>query len=294
MKAIKLLLVLFTLSALAVYGQQASSKKAVKKNIGLQLYSLRDDFNKDFNSTIAAAGKAGYKYAEAASYANGKFYGLDPKEYKAKVEAAGMVSLSTHTNRVVDVNELQSANWDEVYKWWDTAIDAAKAAGMKYVVMPSMPRDFNKLSDLQIYCDYMNKIGEKCNAKGLRFGYHNHNFEFKKVEDKLMYDYMLEHTNPALVFFQMDVYWAVRGQQSPVEYFERYPGRFEMLHIKDHKELGESGMVGFDAIFKHIQKAGTKYLIVEVEKYNYPPLESVQKSLDYLLNAPYVKADYSK
>ena len=107
-----------------------------------------------------------------------------------------------------------------------------------------------------------------------------------------MYDYMLEHTNPDLVFFQMDVYWTVMGRKSPVEYFQKYPGRFTLLHIKDHKELGQSGMVGFDAIFKNTDVAGTKFLIVEVEHYNHTPAESVKISLDYLLNCPLVKASY--
>jgi sugar phosphate isomerase/epimerase len=293
MKTTKLLLALLVLSIAAVYGQPASPQK-VEKNIGLQLYSLRDDFKKDFDGTIAATGQMGYKYVEAASYADGKLYGLTPAEYRSKVEAAGMNPLSSHATRTIPVDQLKSVDWDEVWKWWDVCIDTHKAAGMKYLVMPSMPRDFEKLSDLQIYCDYLNRIGEKCNAKGLRFGYHNHSFEFKKVEDQVMYDYLIEHTDPALVFFQMDVYWVVRGQSSPVEYFQKYSGRFEMLHIKDHKELGQSGMVGFDAIFNNIAPSGAKYLIVEVEKYNYEPKVSVQKSLEYLQKARFVKRDYSK
>jgi sugar phosphate isomerase/epimerase len=92
----------------------------------------------------------------------------------------------------------------------------------------------------------------------------------------------------------MDVYWVVRGQQSPVDYFNKYKGRFALLHIKDNKELGQSGMVGFDAIFKNTDAAGVKHLIVEVEKYNFTPTESVKQSLDYLLNCPLVKESYDK
>ena len=109
-----------------------------------------------------------------------------------------------------------------------------------------------------------------------------------------MYDYMLENTNPEYVFFEMDVYWVVRGQQSPVDYFNNYKGRFLLLHIKDNKELGQSGMVGFDAIFKNTDTAGVEHLVVEVEKYNFTPIESVQKSLDYLLNCSLVKETYIK
>ena len=109
-----------------------------------------------------------------------------------------------------------------------------------------------------------------------------------------MYDYMLEHTNPEYVFFQMDLYWVVRGQNSPVDYFNKYPGRFQIFHVKDHREIGQSGMVGFDAIFKNAKTAGVNYLVAEIEGYSVPVEESVEESLDYLLNAPFVKSSYAK
>ena len=93
----------------------------------------------------------------------------------------------------------------------------------------------------------------------------------------------------------MDVYWAVRGQVSPVEYFNRYPGRFLLLHIKDHKELGQSGMVGFDAIFNNADKAGLQHLVVELEGCNAPTiLEGMKESIDYIKASKFVKASYSK
>lgn len=296
MKNVKTLISLVILANLVAFQPVNAAEVAKKadKNIGLQLYSLRDDFKVDFDQTITAIGQMGYKFVEAASYNDGKFYGMNPKEFSKKVKKAGMIALSSHTNKPLPIDKMESINWDEIWQWWDQAIDAHKAAGMKYLIVPSMPKKFNDLKTLKAYCDYYNQIGQKCKDKGLRFGYHNHAFEFVKVEDQLMYDYMLQNTDPSLVFFQMDVYWVVKGGYSPVEYFEQYPGRFEVLHIKDHKELGESGMVGFDAIFKHIDKSGAKYLVVEVERYNYEPKVSVQKSLDYLLAAPFVKKDYSK
>jgi sugar phosphate isomerase/epimerase len=253
---------------------------------------LRDDFKNDFDATIKKTGEAGYTAIEAASYDNGKFYGKTPEEFKAAVEAAGMKILSSHTVKPLSEEELRAKDFSTSLAWWDEAIEAHVAAGMKYIVVPgvSVPKT---LAGLQTYCDYFNAIGQKCKAKGLLFGYHNHAHEFTKVEDVMMYDYMLEHTGPDLVFFQMDVYWTVRGQQSPVEYFQKYPGRFTLLHIKDHRELGQSGMVGFDAIFKNTGVAGTKFLIVEVEQYNYTPIESVKLSLDYLLNCPLVKESYA-
>jgi sugar phosphate isomerase/epimerase len=262
-----------------------------KKDIALQLYSLREDFKNDFDATIKKVAEAGYTAIEAASYEDGKFYNKTPEAFKAAVEAAGMKVLSSHTSRLLSEKELRTGNFAESLAWWDKAITAHLAAGMKYIVAPWM--DVPKtLADLQTYCDYYNIVGKKCKEKGLLFGYHNHAHEFTKIGDVLMYDYMLTHTNPDLVFFQMDVYWTVMGRQSPVEYFQKYPGRFTLLHIKDHKELGQSGMVGFDAIFKNTEAAGTKFLIVEVENYNYAPAESVQLSLDYLLNCPLVKERY--
>jgi sugar phosphate isomerase/epimerase len=271
---------------------KADTTQPPKKDIALQLYSLREDFNNDFDAAIKKTGEAGYTAIEAASYNSGKFYGKTPAEFKAAVEAAGMKVLSSHTTKGLSEKELRTKDFSESLAWWDEAIDAHLAAGMKYIVAPWMGVP-QTLADLQTYCDYYNTVGKKCKEKGLLFGYHNHAHEFTKIDDVLMYDYMLEHTNPEFVFFQMDVYWTVMGRQSPVEYFQKYPGRFTLLHIKDHKELGQSGMVGFDAIFKNTGTAGTKFLIVEVEKYNYTPAESVKLSLDYLLNCPLVKESYA-
>lgn len=268
------------------------AKKPAKKDIFLQLYSVRDDIKSDFNSTLTKVAAMGYTGIEAANYDNGKFYGLTPTAFKNEIEKRGMKVLSSHTGKALNDN-ISETNWTETWAWWDTAIAAHKAAGMKYIVTPWMPT-VKTLADLKAYCDYYNNIGEKCNAAGLRFGYHNHNFEFSKIEGETMYDFMLKNTDPAKVFFQMDVYWVVRGGQSPVDYFNKYPGRFELLHIKDNKELGQSGMVGFDAIFGNTKNAGTRYLVVEVEKYNFDPLISIQKSLNYLQNHPLVKKSYSK
>lgn len=263
----------------------------VKKDIALQLYSLREDIKTDYIGTIKKVGEIGYTAVEAAGYSEGKFYGKTPEEFKADVEAAGMTVLSSHTAKQLTEKELSTKNYSESLKWWDEAIKAHKAAGMKYIVAPWMEVP-KTIKDLQTYCEYYNEIGKRCKENGISFGYHNHAHEFTKIDDIVMYDYMLENTNPEYVFFQMDVYWIIMGQQSPVDYFNKYKGRFALLHIKDNKELGQSGMVGFDAIFKNTDAAGVKHLIVEVEKYNFIPDESVKRSLDYLLNCSLVKESY--
>ena len=165
---------------------------------------------------------------------------------------------------------------------------------MRYVVCPSMTIP-ETLAGLKVTCDYFNEIGRKCKEAGMSFGFHNHAREFKKVEDVVIMDYMLQNTDPELVFFQMDVYWAVYGNASPAEYFNKYPGRWKVLHIKDKKEIGQSGMVGFDAVFANAEPAGMVEFVVEVEGCrNETALEGLRVSADYLLNAPFVAPTYKK
>jgi sugar phosphate isomerase/epimerase len=279
MKKLPLLFV----AALLLLGACCTPAKTAKpkKEIALQLYSLREDIKKDFDATIKVAGGLGYTSVEAADYNNGKFYGRTPAAFKAAVEAAGLKLLSSHASKQLSAEELASKDFSKSLAWWDETIAAHLAAGVKYILVSWMAVP-KTLADLQTYCDYYNTVGKKCKEKGLLFGYHNHSHEFTEIEGSLMYNYMLEHTNPEFVFFEMDVYWTVFGRKSPVEYFKKYPGRFTLLHIKDQKELGESGMVGFDAILKNLVVAGTKELVIEVEQYDYAPVESVKRSLDYL------------
>ncbi|PUV21529.1 MULTISPECIES: sugar phosphate isomerase/epimerase family protein [Sphingobacterium] len=272
-----------------------AQQKAAKKEIGLQLYSVREEISKNpnFDQILQKIAALGYTGVEAAGYNAGKLYNLSPQEFKAKVEKAGMKVLSSHATKTLSAQELASGDFSESLKWWDQCIAAHKAAGMKYIVTPWM--DVPKtLKDLETQCRYLDAVGAKCREQGLLYGYHNHAHEFKKVEDKVMYDYMLEHTNPENVFFEMDVYWAVIGDVSPVDYFNKYAGRFKALHIKDHREIGQSGMVGFDAIFNNVKTGGLKYLFVELEETHNDIYTGLEQSIDYLKKAPFVKASYSK
>lgn len=272
---------------------KSSSFVKAKKDIYLQLYSLREDVEKDLNGTVKKVGEMGFKGIEAAGYNDGKLYGMEPVAFADFLKRnGGMTLLSSHTAKPL-ADDISKTNWDEVWQWWDKTIATHKAAGAKYIVAPWMPTP-KTLADLKKYCDYYNQIGERCKKAGIQFGYHNHSFEFAEIDGKLMYDYMLDNTDPSKVIFEMDCYWVMRGGKSPVEYFHKYPGRFPLLHIKDEKELGESGMVGFDAIFKYAKIAGLKYIILEQERYSYSPVESTKRSLDYLLTSPFVKSTYSK
>lgn len=260
-------------------------KPSEPKNIGLQLYSLRDAMREDVPGTVARVGEMGYTFVEAAGYRDGLFYGMEPEEFKKLCESNGLLFLGSHTGR--DLPE--EGQWDETMEWWDKCIDAHVAAGVKWIVQPWMGRvGYESLEGLKKYCDYWNIIGEKCNAKGIRFGYHNHDKEFSELEGQIIYDFMLENMDPDKVMFQLDLYWCVVGGKNPVDYFNKYPGRFEVWHIKDKAEVGASGTMDFASYWAAAQTAGLKYGVVEVEEYNFDPFESVKMSLDYLNNAKYV------
>lgn len=265
-----------------------SSFKLAKKEkfIGLQLYSVRQDMKKDVPGTIAAVGEMGYKFVETAGYGDGKIYGLDPVEFKKLCKKNGLKFLGAHCGQAVPTKE----KWDQTMKWWDTCIAAHKAAGVKWIVQPFMDKvGYENLDGVKRYSEYFNAVGEKCNAAGIRFGYHNHDKEFSTVvEGKPVYDWMLELTDPEKVMFQLDLYWIDRGGKNALDYFDKYPGRFELWHIKDEKELGASGKMDFASSFTKREKSGAKYGIVEVERYDFEPLVSCKKSIEFLNAQDYV------
>ncbi|WP_234408464.1 sugar phosphate isomerase/epimerase family protein [Marinilabilia salmonicolor] len=155
-------------------------------------------------------------------------------------------------------------------------------------------KGYNSLEGLKQYCEYFNEVGKRCRENGIIFGYHNHDGEFAELEGEVIYDFMLQNTNPENVFFQLDLYWIKEGGKNAVDYFNNYPGRFLHLHVKDEKELGASGEMDFESSFAMADKAGVDYLIVEVEKYDFDPLVSVEKSLEFLQNADFVRNSYSE
>ena len=281
--------------ALAVTGFTSCCKDKApeKKEMGIQLYSMRDAFAKcegNYMPILEDLARWGYTSVEAANYDQGAgtFYGSAPEKFKEDVESVGMKVLSSHTTRNLSNEEIAAHDFTAALEWWKKAIVDHKAAGMEYIVTPwlAVPES---LEQLKVVCEFMNEVGKLCAEAGLKYGYHSHSFEFSKLEGKRMLDFMLENTDPQYVFFELDVFWCVYGQASPVDYFTRYPGRFTMLHIKDECTLGESGMVGFDAIFNHAEEAGVKEYIVEVECNPYP---SVEESAKYLQAASFVKASY--
>ena len=265
-----------------------SCQPKVDKYLGIQLYSVRDSMKSNLQGTIEAIGKMGYKFVEPAGYSDGLFYGKSPEEFKALVESNGMIILSSHTGH----NYPDSGEWESTMQWWDKTIESHITAGAKYIVQPSMDQlGYSSLAGLKSYCDYFNAIGEKCNAKGIKFGYHNHSKEFTELEGQVIYDYMLQNTDSSNVFFQLDLYWIHVGGGNALDYFKKYPGRFTHFHVKDSAELGGTGSVmDFKPLIESADLAGAKYFFIEVEKYTTgSQIESVKQSLGFLNDADYIK-----
>ncbi len=256
------------------------------KNIGLQLYSLRDMVRNDgIQAVLELAAKIGYKNLETAGYGDGKVYGLDPKDFQKRVTDLGMEATSAHLG-----HSYSKEKESEVWAWWDQAIEAHHKAGFSYMIQPSMPvSEKSSLDDLKLYCDYFSKVGAKASKADILFGFHNHAGEFKKIGNHVIYDYMLEHTDKDNVIFELDVYWCQVGGASPVEYLKKYKKQIILTHIKDEKEIGASGDIDFEAIFKQMNKNKMKDWYVEVERYTDNPQKSVEESFDYLNKAKFVK-----
>jgi len=252
-----------------------ASSTGVSKT-GLILYTVRNEMDRDAEGTLDQIAGLGYNWLEAASYDNGKFYGRKPSVFRKMIESRGMELVSSH-------NGLNHDNLDEV-------VGAASEAGLQYLVIPSLPGKWiNSADALKQTADFMNMAGEKCRAKGMKLGFHNHTVEFKPVEGQKPMDVFLENTDPDLVTFQLDLAWITKSGNDPLEYFRKYPGRFELWHVKDLSEekedatLGE-GTMDFEPIFAAEGTAGMKYFFVEQDNCRtHTPIESIRISRNYLL-----------
>ncbi len=253
--------------------------------IGLQLYTVRDLMKQDFDGTLAKVAAIGYKEVEFAGY-----FDHSPKDVRAAVDRRGLTAPSAH----IDYKSL-GEKFPEV-------IEAAKVVGHEYLVNPWIEEEIRKQPDgWKHAAETFNRAGEACKKAGIQFAYHNHWFEFLPVNGKLPYDLLLTECDPNLVKMELDLCWITVGGQDPLKYFDRYPGRFPLVHVKDVKrvppvtaggaqdfgssmkdmtEVG-SGIIDWKKIFAQSDKAGIKHYFVEHDNPK-KPLESIKKSYDYL------------
>ncbi|MCK3683769.1 sugar phosphate isomerase/epimerase [Maribellus sp. YY47] len=272
------------------------SSPAAKKQIGLQLYSLGKELTDDVPEGLKKVAKIGYTNAEAAGYRDRKMYGLDVTEIKKMADDAGLKMSGSHVNP--PVRKYSKDNKAEIADFWKAAVEDHAKLGVTTLVQPGMPQVETE-SDVALVAEIFNNAGEAAKAAGIKWGYHNHSHEFERVSKDgdnskkggVFYDMVLNGTDPSLVFFEMDVYWTVMGQCDPLEYFAKYPGRFPVLHIKDRKVLGQSGMMNFENIFTKAYENGLDEFFVELEgiRNGMTQFEGVKECFDYLNKAKFVK-----
>src|SRR5690606_18054680 len=176
---------------------------------GLQLYTLRDTIGGDPKGVLEKVASFGYEKIETFAYFDGKIFGMAFKEFGDFVKGLGMKVTSGHYS-------LDQAKSDS----WQKAIDDANAIGQKFMVVPYLAEsDRTSIDDYKRVCEALNKAGELCNTAGIRFGYHNHAFEFETMEGQMPFDLMLAELDPQLVHIEMDIYWVVNANQDPLAYF---------------------------------------------------------------------------
>lgn len=277
------------------------SETTAAKSIGLQIYSLGGELMKDVPGGMKKLKKMGYSTLELAGYNDGKINGVDMMEFKKMAEDAGLKITSSHVNP--PTGEYTPDTRNMIMEYWKKTADDHARLGVKYLVQPGQPRT-RSVEEVGYVCDVFNEAGKIIKAAGIPFGYHNHDFEFAKVvpggkeavfgrrnKGETIYDLFLKDTDPELVFFEMDVYWTVIGQNDPVEYMKKHPDRIKLLHIKDRAILGQSGYMNFEKIFEQAYANGIKEYYVELEGMpdNRTQFEGIQGCADYLLKAPFVK-----
>lgn len=248
------------------------------EEFGLQLYTLRADLPKDPEGIIRQIAGFGYTQIEGYEGDQGMFWGMGHTGFKQLLDEVGLTMVASHC----DINT-------------DFEAKAAQAAeiGMKYLISPWVgPQE--SLDAYKRIADTFNARGEVCKQNGIRFAYHNHDYSFKEMDGVIPQDYMMENTDPALVDYELDIYWVVTGGADPIAYLEKYGNRFTLCHVKDRMkgaapdetdascDLG-TGSIDYPAILKIAADQGMQYYIVEQERYDgSTPLESAKKDAEYL------------
>lgn len=259
----------------ACSGASSSNEVVSTNTFGLQLYTLRDDFPKDPKGILAKVASYGYKQIESYEGAQGMFWGMTNKEFKTYLDELGMDIISSHC----DIDN-------------DFERKAAEAAeiGMKYLICPW--RSQEKLDDYYAVAEDFNTKGEICKANGIKFAYHNHAYSFTTIDGIFPHDILMENTDPALVEYEMDIYWVVTAGQDPIEWIKKYPNRFTLCHMKDRMKNAEeaeatcvlgTGMIDFQTIVNEAKANGMKHYIVEQERYDgTTPLASAEVNATYM------------
>lgn len=243
------------------------------ENIGLQLYSIKELTQQDFLGTLKNVAEIGYHGVEFAGYFN-----TPSKELKKALEDLGLKSAGSH----VGIAKLQE-NLEQV-------IEYSLEIGDPYIICPALPQEMSANMDAyKRTADLLNGIGQKCKENRLKFGYHNHAFEFEKHEGHYGLDILFENTQPDLLFMELDTFWVEYCGLRSVDVINKYKERCSILHIKDMVSLEKkkntvigNGIMDFKGITALGKQYNVEWYTVEQEEFQKPQLESIKEGLDYL------------
>lgn len=271
----------FLTAAAAVALARRAAAKPLGIPIGIQPYTVRKEMEADPEGTLRNLKSMGYEAIEVGV----PFYGRDAKSARELLQSVGLKSPSGFFPYPKD----DSA--------WAASIDQAKALGVEYMIT-TVPSEWTGSQEgWRKAADRFNELGTAARKAGLTIAYHNHNFEFKVFDGVVAYDEFLRLTAPDLVKMEMDCFWTTYAGRDPVVYFQKYPGRFALLHVKDLKkgfepstdwpqgnpftEVG-TGTIDYRRIFEAAPAAGVKQYYVEQDNWDRPPLEAARISCEYL------------
>ncbi|KAA5542489.1 sugar phosphate isomerase/epimerase family protein [Adhaeribacter rhizoryzae] len=247
---------------------------------GLQLYTVRTLLDKDLKGTLQKVAGIGYKNMESAAGAKGHYYGLKPKEFTQMLADMGMKLRSSH---VMVGSSGPKMPFETLQNDMQKLVDMAAESGQEYLTCAYlMPDERKTLDQYKKHIELFNKTDEACKKAGVKFAYHNHDFEFETLEGQVPYNMLLTQTKAKM---ELDLYWAVKSGNDPVGLFKKHPGRFEMWHVKDmdktekkfFTEVG-NGVINFKPIFAAAKTAGLKYYYVEQDQTPGNPLDSITAS----------------
>lgn len=261
---------------------------------GIQLYSVREDMKKDPLGTLKALSDIGYQYVEHANYVNRKFYGYSATEFKKILKGHGMKMLSGHTVMGKDHWDASKKDFNDAWKY---TVEDAATVGQELVISPWLDESLRKnYDDMKRYMEVFNKSGELCKKSGMRFGYHNHNFEFtQSLNGEKIYDIILSSTDPSLVAQQLDMGNLYGTGADALDIVKKHPGRFVSLHVKDEVKSTAKGEMaeGYESTIlgtgvahtktvtdQGKKTGGTKHFIIEQESYQgKTPMECAREDL---------------
>ncbi|MBL0736867.1 sugar phosphate isomerase/epimerase [Flavobacterium sp. GN10] len=273
------------LVATAVLASPSFAFSMNKKEIGLQLYTLRDELPKDVKGTLEKVAKSGYTTVETYGFSiKDQFWGLKPEELKKILDDNGLKAVSGHYN-------LGSFLYDGNTAELIAAIEAAKVLKNEFLTVPWIDEPFRRnIEDYKKIASRVNEAAKMCKKAGLKLAYHNHDFEFKKYDGVTGYEILLKETDKDLVYFELDLYWVVHSGNDPLKLFKENPGRFKMWHVKDkdknnsdlNTEVG-SGTIDFKPFFAAAIKSGMIHFFVEQENnFASDSFDSIKKSCDFI------------